>query len=85
MEPLGTGGHSTIGFHVFWQIKRGPSKSRIFSLRRANFKNMRSNLSNADWEKFLDCKSVNEKCGIKRVILDAQCKLIPKVQASRLL
>ena len=28
-EPLGTSDHPTIGFDVFWQIKRGSSMSRI--------------------------------------------------------
>ena len=42
-------------------------------------------LRNVDWEKCLYCKSVNEKCGrFKRVIIDAQSKLIPKVQKSYL-
>ena len=46
---------------------------------------MRSNLSNVDWEQFLDCKSVNEKWGrFKTVIPDVQCKFIPKVQKSKL-
>ena len=36
MVPLGTSGHSTIGFDVFWQIKRGSSQSRIFHFRWEN-------------------------------------------------
>ena len=53
----------------------------FLNFRWANFKKMRSDLNNVDSEQVFDCRSVNEKRGrFKRVILDSQCKLIPKVQ-----
>lgn len=85
MEPLGTSDHSMISFDVFWQIKRASSNSRIFNFRRANFKKMRAYLSNINWAQLLDCRTVNEKWGrFKEVILDAQCRFIPKVRKSKL-
>ena len=46
---------------------------------------MRLNLGTIDWELVLNCRTVNEKWGrFKRVILNAQCQFIPKVQKGKL-
>uniref|UniRef100_A0A0E9PCG4 Uncharacterized protein n=1 Tax=Anguilla anguilla TaxID=7936 RepID=A0A0E9PCG4_ANGAN len=42
-------------------------------------------VSNIDWVQLLNCKSMNEKWDrFKTVILEAQCKFIPKVRKGKL-